>query len=264
MTAHDYYQKGSLREAVVAALEDVKQHPTDTGKRGFLAELLCFTGDLERADRQLDAVGQQDPEAVMEVSLFRQLIQAEQARQQFYTNGRLPEFLNHEITPDLRLHLEAAVLLRDGLAAEAAGVLAKAQEQRPKVAGTCDGKPFEDLSDLDDLTSSFLEVLTSRGEYFWIPLGQVESIEFGPWTRPRDLLWRRAHLIVRGGPDAEVFLPVLYPGTAADTNDQIRLGRATEWRGASGAPVRGFGQRIFLAGEEDRPILELQKLTFGS
>jgi type VI secretion system protein ImpE len=264
MTAHDHYQKGSLQEAVAAALEDVKQHPTDSGKRGFLAELLCFTGDLERADRQLDAVSQQDPETVMVVDLFRQLIRAEQARQQFYTEGRLPEFLNHDITPDLRLHLEAAVLLRDGLAAEAAGVLAKAQEQRPKVAGTCDGKPFEDLRDLDDLTASFFEVLTSKGDYYWIPIGHVESVEFRPPTRPHDLLWRRAHLIVRGVPDAEVFLPVLYAGTAADANDQIRLGRATEWRGDTGALVRGLGQRVFLAGEEDRPILELQKLTFGS
>jgi type VI secretion system protein ImpE len=262
MTAHDHYQKGRLRESVTAALEDVKQHPTDPSKRGFLAELLCLSGDLERADRQLDALGQQDPATVMEVNLFRQLIRAEQARQQFYTEGRLPEFLNQDITPDLRLHLEAAVLLRDGMTAEAADVLGKAKEQQPKVAGICDGKPFEDLCDLDDLTSSFLEVLSSKGEYFWIPLDRIESLEFGSWTRPRDLLWRRAHLIVRAGPDADVYLPVVYAGSAVDANDQIRLGRATEWRGGGGAPVRGLGQRVFLFGEEDRAILELQKLTF--
>jgi type VI secretion system protein ImpE len=262
MTAHDHYQKGRLRESVAAALEEVKQRPTDPQKRGFLAEVLCLTGDLERADRQLDALGQPDPETLMEVNLFRQLIRAEQARQQFYADGRIPEFLNHEITPDLRLHLEAAVLLRDGKSAQAAAVLAKAKEQQPKVAGTCNGKPFEDLCDLDDLTSSFFEVLSSKGEYYWIPFDRVESLEFGAWTRPRDLLWRCAQMIVRDGPDAEVYLPVLYAGSAADTNDQIRLGRATEWRGEADAPVRGIGQRIFLVGEEDCPILELQKLTF--
>ncbi len=263
MTAHDLYQLGKLGEAVAAALDDVKKHPTDAGKRGFLAELLCLTGDFERADRQLDALSQQDPETLTQVGLFRLLIHAEQSRQQFYSAGRLPEFLDQDITPILRLHLEAAVLLRDGRAAEAAGLLGKAQEERPRIAGTCDGKPFEDFCDLDDLTSSFFEVLTDKGEYFWIPMGRVESVEFAAWTRPRDLVWRRAHMIVRGGPDAEVFLPALYAGSAAAANDQVRLGRATEWLGEAGAPVRGVGQRVFLVGEEDRPILELQKVVFG-
>ncbi len=78
----------------------------------------------------------------------------------------------------------------------------------------------------------------------------------------RDLLWRCAHLIVRGGPDGEVFLSVLYPGAASEVNDQIRLGRSTDWRGGDGVPVRGVGQRTFLVGEDARPILELQTVTF--
>ena len=80
--------------------------------------------------------------------------------------------------------------------------------------------------------------------------------------RPRDLLWRRAHLIVRGGPDGEVFLPVLYPGAAGEADEQIRLGRSTDWRGGDAVPVRGVGQRTFLVGEDARPILELQTVTF--
>lgn len=260
MNAQEHYQAGNLQEAVTAALEDVKHHPTDGSKRSFLCEMLCLAGDLERADRQLDALGQQDPQAIPGVSLFRQLIRAEQARQQFYTDGRLPEFLNQEITPDLGRHLEAAVLLREGKATQAADVLASSEEQRPIVNGTCDDQPFDGLRDLDDLTASFFEVLTSTGKYYWIPFERVELVEFHPWARPRDLLWRRAHMVVRGGPDGEVFLPVLYAGSTTDPNDQIRLGRTTDWRGEAGAPVRGFGQRLFLVGDSDRPILEMQTL----
>jgi len=263
MTAHEYYQQGKLREAVGAALDDVKQHPADASKRGFLAELLCFSGDLERADRQLDAVSPQDADAAMEAHQFRHLIRAEQARQQYYTAGRLPEFLKQDITPDLKLHLEAAVLLRAGQSAEAVRLLGDAREERPKLAGTCDGKPFEDICDLDDPTSSFFEVLTAMGDYYWVPMDRVESIEFAPPTRPRDLLWRRAHLTVRDVPDADVYFPVLYGGSAGDTDDAIRLGRATEWRGETGGPVRGVGQRVFLIGDEDRSILELKKLAFS-
>jgi type VI secretion system protein ImpE len=264
MTSHEFYQQGKLREAVGAALDDVKLHPADASKRGFLAELLCFAGAFERADRQLDAVSAQDADAAMEAHQFRHLIRAEQARQQFYIAGRMPEFLKQDITPDLKLHMEAAVLLRAGQTAEAVRLLGEAREQRSKLAGTCDGKAFEDICDLDDLTSSFFEVLTAMGDYYWVPMDRVESIEFAPPTRPRDLLWRRAHLTVRDIPDADVYFPVLYAGSAADATESIRLGRATEWRGENGAPIRGAGQRVFLVGDEDRSILELKKLAIGN
>ncbi len=261
MRAQDFYQAGKLQEAVAAALEDVRQHPTDTARRGLLCELLCFANDLERADRQLDALGQQGPaEAMLGVSLFRQLIRAEQARHQFHTEGRLPEFLT-EPSPLLRLHLEASIRLREGQAREASALLAQAEVARPHLTGTCNGQPFEDLRDLDDLTASFFEVLTSTGKYYWVPMAQVELIEFRPPARPRDLLWRRAHMIVRDGPDGEVFLPALYAGSGSDPEERIRLGRATEWRGGEGNPVRGVGQRTFLVGEDSLPIVEMREVA---
>jgi type VI secretion system protein ImpE len=263
MNAHDHYRAGNLREALTAALDHVKRHPVDSGMRTFLCELLCFAGDLQRAERQLDALGEQDPDVMIAITLFRELIRAEQARQQFYADGRLPEFLDKEIPADLSQHVEAASLLRQGKVTDAAGLIARLEEQRPTVTGTCDDEPFDGLRDLDDLTSSFFEILTGTGKYYWIPLQRVETIEFHPPARPRDLLWRSAHLTIRGGPESEVFFPVLYTGSAADPNDQIRLGRTTEWRGEAGVPIRGFGQRMFLIGEQDRTILELRSLSIN-
>jgi type VI secretion system protein ImpE len=261
MTAQDHYQSGDLGAAITAALEAVKQHPTDGKHRGFLCELLCLTGDLERADRQLDALLTQEPEVAAGIGLFRQLIRAEQARQQFFADGRLPEFLDQP-SPVLRLHLEASVLLRDGKAAEAAALLDRAEAERIHVKGTCDGKAFDDMRDLDDLTAPFFEVLTSNGKYYWIPIERVESMELHAPARPRDLLWPRVHMIVAGGPDGEVYLPALYVGSHADADGRIRLGRVTDWRGGEGKPVRGFGQRTFLLGEESRPLLEIREIEF--
>ena len=263
MNAQEHYQEGRLVEAVEAALSEVKMNPSDAGKRRFLCELLSYTGDLERADRQLEALKQlvsDKPDDFVSVCLFQQLMRAEQARQQFFSDGRLPEFLNNEVTPQLRRHLEAAVLVRDGKQAEAAAVLAQAEEQRPKVQGTCNGQYFDDLRDLDDLTASFFEVFTSTGKYYWISIDKVESVEFLAPVRPRDLLWRRAHMVVQSGPDGEVFIPGLYAGAAADADDRVRLGRTTEWRGE--APVRGFGQRMYLVGNDAHSIMELQTLAF--
>ncbi len=261
MRARDHLEAGQLREAIAAAIDEVKKHPTDINRRGFLCELQCFTGELEKADNQLDTIGHQDPQAALGVSLFRQLIRAEQARQQFYGVGRLPEFLEQP-PPALKLCLEASILVRDGKAAEAHKVLVQAEDQRPKTKGKCNGKAFEDFRDLDDLCGPFFEVLTSTGKYYWIPLEKVEHVEFRPPTRPRDLLWVRAHMTVRGGPDGEVYLPTLYAGSQADADPRIQLGRLTDWKGGGAEPVRGIGQRTFLVGEESLAILELKEINF--
>jgi len=261
MNARSCFDAGKLSDALTAALAEVKQSPADRGRRAFLCELACFAGDLERADRELDLLGDQDPQAALGISLFRQLVRAEGARQQFFDEGRLPEFLA-EPTPCLKLHLETSILLREGKTAEAAQKLAQAEDQRPKVQGSCDGISFSDFRDLDDMTASFFEVLTSNGKYYWVPIERVESIEFRPLQRPRDLLWRLARMIVRDGPDGEVYLPTLYPGTHKASQDSLRLGRATDWSGGNGATMRGVGLRSYLLGDDSRTILEMAKLEF--
>src|SRR5439155_24520554 len=133
--------------------------------------------------------------------------------------------------------------------------------QRPRVRGTCDGQPFTDLRDLDDLTAPVFEVLTSNGKYYWVPVERVERVEFRPPARPRDLLWQRAHMVVRGGPDGEVYLPTLYAGSHAEADENLALGRATDWRGGNGEPTRGVGQRNLLVGDDCRAVLELKELT---
>jgi type VI secretion system protein ImpE len=259
MNAGEHYRAGNLAEAVATATAAVKSQPQDVGSRGLLAELLCFAGDLERADKQLDALNQLDPQLTVGVALFRQLIRAAQARQQFFNEGRLPEFLQKP-SPELELRLEASVRLRADEPRAAAELLAKADQAHVPITGVCDGADFDDLRDLDDLTASVLEVLTSTGKYYWVPLDQIELLELRAPQRPRDLLWRAAHLVVRGGPDGEVYIPVLYPGSAGAADDAIRLGRATDWIGGDGAPTRGLGQRIFWVGQTDRPFLEISTI----
>ena len=194
------------------------------------------------------------------ISMLRQLVRAEQSRQEFFAEGRLPEFIE-PLPPHLQCHLEASIRLREGHPGEAAELLEEAERQRPTVAGVCNGLPFDDIRDIDDLTASFFEVLTSNGKYFWIPVERIEMIEFRAPARPRDLLWRRVHMVVQGGPDGEVFLPALYPGSHTEEDDRIRLGRMTDWRGGQSVPVQGIGQRMFVIGQDDRTIMELEELT---
>jgi type VI secretion system protein ImpE len=262
VTASELIRAGKLKEAIAAGLEEVRHHPSDAGRRLLLAELLCFGGELERADNHLDAVGQIDPQTMPWIVTFRQLIRGEQARQDFFAQGRLPEFLSK---PEgaVSLLLEASIRVREGTLEEAARLLEKAEDSRPTPAGTCDGQRFNDFRDLDDQTSCILEVITSGGTYYWIPISRIESIEFHEPSRSRDLIWRRTNLVVSDGPDGEVYVPVLYPGAAGDPDELIRLGRRTDWRGGDLAPVRGAGQRTFLVGDEARSILELKSISFA-
>lgn len=261
MTATEFYKAGKLTDAVAAGFEEVKKSPTDTAKRGFLAELLCFIGDFDRADKQLEIILQQQPELAVGLGILRHVVRGEIVRQQCIKEGRLPEFLG-EPTPALKLHLEAAICLREGKLAEATELLEKVEDQRPKCKGLCNGKPFDDFRDLDDSTAAFLEVLTNNGKYYWIPFENVESLDFSPPERSRDLIWRRAAITVTDGPDGEVFIPAIYPATLTSTDDALRLGRATDWQGTEQGPILGVGQRMYLVGSEDQSIMEIKTLSF--
>lgn len=262
MSAHQRYQAGDLAGAVAEAVEEVKRNPTDPDRRGLLCEFLAFAGELDRADAQLDALSHQSPEIALGVSLLRQLVRAETARRQFFAEGRLPEFLDPP-PEHVRLALEASIDVREGRPAEAAERLTRAEELRPRTPGVADGQAFDDLRDLDDQTAGVFEVLTSNGKYYWVPIDRVDLLEFRTPERPRDLLWRRARLVVRDGPDGEVYLPTIYAATRVEGDDPLKLGRATDWRGGDASPVRGLGQRTLLVGDEARPLLELGTVEFS-
>jgi type VI secretion system protein ImpE len=254
-------ENGALEEAIEALNLEVRKNPNDLNRRGALAELLCFAGNFDRADRLLDAMLQLDPRSALGIALFRQLIRAEEARQQFYTEGRLPEFLEAPTEHD-QLYFRALVELKDGNAQAAARLLADAEAQRPAIRGTLDGVAFDDMRDLDDLAASHFDILTSNGKFYRVPLRRFESAVFHAPERQRDLLWRRATVAVIGGPDGDVFFPTIYPFYAKPPSAALRLGRETAF--TEEAPIRGSGLRTFLVGEEARTIMELGKLEFAS
>ena len=260
--AADQFKAGNVQAAVTAAVDHVRNSPADRAGRFALAELLAFAGDLERADKQLDVLGT-NPDAgdMMAVLMLRQLLRAETARREVFARGRAPEFLTPP-PPAVRSLLEGLIRVREGNSAEAAKFLHEAEEARPRVTGTLDGVAFDDFRDLDDLTGPVLEVMTGHGKYYWVPVETVAAVEFQPPVLRCDLLWRRAKLLVRGGPEGDVFVPCLYAGSHADPDDGIRLGRKTDYRGGDGEPTRGYGLREFLVGEDVKPIMELGRLEF--
>ncbi len=250
-----------LEAAIELMNAEVRNHPTDLQRRVVLVELLCVAGNLERADRLLDAQTTLDASSAPGAALFRQLIRAEQARQQFFAEGRAPEF---QIKPDriIELELRAGVLARAGDLAEAAAVLEERDASRIALTGDADDVPFDDFRDLDDLAAAHLEVFTPTGKYFWIPTSTVASIALRPPRRRRDLLWRQALLAVSNGPQGEVFLPAIYAGGESTVPE--RLGFETNFETPGEGLTVGSGLRSFMVGDQSKSILELGAVTFAN
>ena len=249
----------SLDEAIERLNEEVRAHPAAIDTRALLTELLCVAGKLERADKMLDTIGTLDPGAMIGVALFRQLVRAAQARQQFHEEGRLPEFV---VKPDalLELELQAAIAVREGDAARLSALIAEREASRRAIVGVMNGVPFDDFRDLDDVHAAHLEILTSTGKYFWIPLDLIVAIEFRKPVTRRDLLWQRAQLTIADGPDGEIFVPSIY--STADMTGAHRLGHETEFDQPADGVALGKGLRTFLVGDTSSTVLDLTRLTF--
>ena len=56
MNAQELFQAGKLNEAVQALGAELRDNPTDVRRRTFLFELLCFAGEYDRAEKQLDVL----------------------------------------------------------------------------------------------------------------------------------------------------------------------------------------------------------------
>jgi type VI secretion system protein ImpE len=257
MNASDLYKAGRLKEAIDAQVQEVRSNPADPNRRLFLFELLAFSGDLDRARRQLDAVKYDDADLDPALAQYRKLLEAEQVRRRLFSDGLKPAFLADP--PEHVGHrLEAINCLRSGRPGEAAELLHRANADCGEFRGLLNDKSFECLRDTDDLFGTVLEVL-AQGRYFWVPIEQIETLALNPPRAPRDQLWAPARMEMNGAM-GEVFLAVLYPGSHESPDDGLKLGRATDWKQAEGGPVLGVGLRTFLAGDDVSPLLEWRQL----
>jgi type VI secretion system protein ImpE len=230
MSAKELFQAGKLNEAIAALGAEVRDNPTDARRRTFLFELLCFKGDYDRAEKHLHVLADGSPDSQVGAVLYFSALHAERTRQELF------EKKNYPVTP-------------------------ASENQR---GGTINGQPFEFLEDADPRVGPRLE-LFAAGAYLWIPFEHIESIEIEPPKRLRDLLWAPA--LVRTGPAfkdkelGEVLLPVLAPFSWKHPDDNVKLGRSTEWaeEDEMGLPS---GQRMFLVDGEDFPLLDVRKIEF--
>jgi type VI secretion system protein ImpE len=235
MNPLELYQAGRLMDAMKALSAELRDNPTDARRRTFLFELLCFAGEWERADKQLEVLGQAGPESEMGVLLYRSALFAERQRHDLFQRGELPTE-------------------QENTEAERNGVV--------------NDKPFTYFADADPRMGARLE-LFAAGNYLLLPIEHVASIQIPPPKRLRDLIWTPAAVRTtpsfKGSELGEVLLPVLAPFSWRHPEEAVRLGRMTVWEKTDGAEFQvPFGQKVWQVDDEDVPFLELRALEFNS
>src|SRR5215472_12733839 len=153
MTAKELFDQGKVREAEKLLTSYLREHPTDNAQRTFLFELLCFSGDYERAEKQLAVLSQANAETQMGAILYYSALHAEKTRHQIFAKQEFPA----ESTP-------------------------------LTVSGTLNGRRFDNLQDADPDLGARLEVFAA-GAYLWIPFEHINSLEMERPRRLRDTLW---------------------------------------------------------------------------
>jgi type VI secretion system protein ImpE len=234
MNGQELYRAGHLNDAIKAVSAEVRDNPTDVRRRVFLFELLCFAGEYERADKQLEVLGQGGPTSEMGVLLYRSALYAEKQRQDWFARGEFQ---------------------------------AQAENEDSGRAGVLNGNPFGFFADADPRLGGRLE-LFAAGNYLQLPLEHVAAIQIDPPKRLRDLLWTPAAVRTtpsfKGTELGEILLPVLAPFSWRHPDEAVRLGRLTVWEKGDGYEYQvPFGQKMWLADDDEIPFLELRSLDFN-
>jgi type VI secretion system protein ImpE len=261
MNAKELLDAHQLSAAIQELNQEVKQHPANMRMRTFLFELLCFDGAHDRAERQLDILGNQDDKAGIGVEVYRHLLKADAARRRLFTDGVRPNFLTDP--PEyVRACLAAVLLLQEGDAQGARTLIEQSKASAPRLNGTINGRAFTGLTDSDDRVWPVLEVF-ANGAYTWIPFEQIKTMRLSRPSFLRDLLWAPVQVECVEGQQGEVYVPTLYPNSERDENEQVRLGRITEWVDLGRGLVGGLGLKTFLVGDAETSILEINELVMA-
>lgn len=230
-TAKQLFESGKVREAQKELAAFLRDHPNDVVQRTFLFELLCFSGDYDRAERQLSVLAQGKNESELGAVLYYSALHAERTR--------------HEV-------FDKQEFSKDGSAVPP--------------SGTLNGRPFHSLRDADPDIGGRLEVFAA-GAYLWIPFEHIASVEMEAPKRLRDTLWMPA--LVRTGPSfkgtdiGEVLIPAVYPFSWKHPDERVWLGRITDWAADEHGTEYPSGQKVWLLDGEEIPFLEVRSLEFS-
>jgi type VI secretion system protein ImpE len=161
-TARDHLRAGDIAAARSALQAQVRAEPANSAHRVFLFQLLCVTGEWDRALTQLNVAGELDAGALAMVQIFREAVRNETLRGDVFAGKQLP-LLFGEPERWIALLLEALKVTAAGNITQGQALRAEAFEAAPTSAGRINGQPFEWLADADTRTACTARWAVSGG-----------------------------------------------------------------------------------------------------
>jgi type VI secretion system protein ImpE len=233
MVAKQLFDAGKVREAEQALSAWLRDHPTDVQQRIFLFELLCFSGQFDRAEKQLSVLTKENDQAQLGAILDYSALHAEKTRHELFQQNLFPT----------------------------------APASAAPVSGLLNGKPFRSIRDADPDIGARLEIFAA-GAYLWLPLEHVSSLRLEAPRRLRDTLWATAY--VKTAPSfkekelGEIMIPVIYPFSWKCDDPEIWLGRSTAWFEDEAGKQYPLGQKTLLVDDEEVSLLEVRSLELNT
>jgi type VI secretion system protein ImpE len=273
MTMEPFFTSGfaadrdrSLEERLAASEAQVRSQPGSPAHRWSLFQLLCVSGQWERAVQQLQVYAQLDPEQARAAQAYRDLIRAERWRAKVMAGRELPGFV-FEAPSWIEGLLEALRLTADGKTDEADDAREAALDRAPMVAGHGINERFEWISDSDSRFGPVCEIVAG-GHYRWLPLSNIAAWQVERPSMPLDLVWAACTLTLVDGVAVRGFMPARYPDGqeapgAFPASDDLRLGRKTVWQQSGRTGVIAQGQKTWTTSAGDMSLFELAACEFG-
>lgn len=232
-TSLSHFQAGRLTEAIAELGAELRKQPTDLRLRTFLFELLCFAGEFDRAEKQLDLLAEQNAGAQLGAALYKNLLRAHRQREEAFAAG-----------------------------------IVTADEEQSTISVRINGKQYGSCEDEDFRIGPSLEVYAT-GKYTRIPYREIEQVEIAAPATLRDLLMTPAKIAVKEGSRfverrAQVHLPVLAPSSWRHKDDAVRLGRLSVIEANGSGVSVPYGAKLLICEDEEIPLLDVRELVFAA
>lgn len=260
MDADRLLHEGKLDEARSYLANELRRAPDNIGARQFFWQLMCVLGDWEKALLHLRGLAALDPSAQMLSTVYGQTIGAESVREEVANGARRGQSLVGS-TPWVEVLLDALQKVAGGDPG-AGEELSAALAQAPAVSGSVDGVEAEWIADADPHFGPMLEAIIGD-QYGFLPLAALKRVSLAEPQALRDTVWIAADVLTKSGQEAAALLPVCYPRTRAHCDPHCMMARKTEWGEAADLPV-GYGQRIIVVDEVEKPLLEIREILLTS
>jgi len=226
-----YFRAGRVADAIESLGSQLRKQPASPKLRTFLFELLCFAGQFDRAQKQLEVLADQDEKVQLGAVVYRNLLRAHRQRE--------GSFVGSFTSMD-------------------------AQEEIPSVR--INGEDYESCEDEDVRIGSSLEVYTDS-KYVRIPYRNLEQVEIAAPKTLRDLLWIPAKITTNTAvsfaeSSALVHIPALAPNSWRHKDDVVKLGRVSVVEEGEDGAMVPYGAKLLICGDREFPLLEVRELSF--